>query len=310
MLAGLSSALHAAQLALLNAPFVAGGWARAIEAVAVATRSSAAQLLGLGGPLLLPLNVRFGRFGEFTRYLEDPMLHGACNWRVGSAGEPLSIQFEPDYRRYRLTADTADYDDAVSDMDIPFGCQSALLLDSGNLLGLALLRSRRDGPCDDGVLADFAVLRRQAARAVRMQLALDGEAAEVLLGDLSHHRGAVILLDRHGNLCALSEAAEALFEEDGPLRLIGLSVSCRAPAEQRGLQSALARLMGGDETNGPALHQTTVGRRADGLPGWQLVAIRLPGRVDGLGFDPHLALTLRAISPSRGRNQPRENRDE
>jgi len=289
--------LHDAELTLLNAPFEANGWQMAVQAIADATRSSAAHLLGTGGPLLLPLNVFAGDVPGIEKYLGDPRFHGASNWRVGSVTAPMAIQHEDHYADYRQLHDTTDYDDVASDLDIMFGCQSAVLLDRQNLLGLALLRSRRNGPCTVETLGRFSRLRHQLARSVRMQLALDGEAAESMLGHFGPSQCATLLLDRHANLCALSAMAEQLFEEGGPLQLSGLAVELRNRAENRSLHQALGRLLASDGHRGPVLHEARVGRGDSNLaPQWRLFAVRLPHRPQGLGFDPHLAVTLKRLS--------------
>lgn len=280
------------ELAILNAPFEDQGWERAVNAIVEATGSAAGHLLGIGGPLLIPLNVFSGDVPGIKRYLGDPRFHGATNWRVGSVTVPLAIQHEPHYAAYRLSHDTSDYDDAASDLDIMFGCQSALLLDSHNMLGLALLRGRRQGPCTPETLEAFSLLRRQLARAVRMQMALDGEAAEMMVGDEAALHGATLLLDRHGNLCALSSAAEHLFDAGGPLRLSGLNVRLNDRAGDGGFQRALGRLLASDGYRGPVIHEMPLWLCEAGQQ-WRLFVVRLPNRDNGLGFAPHLAITLK-----------------
>lgn len=247
--------LRETELAILNAPFEDRGWERAVDSIARVTGSSGAHLLGMGGPLLMPLNVVVGNYAGYEAYFANPELHGRCNWRVGSTTVPMAIQHEADYAAYRRTYDTSDYDDGVSDLDIPFGCQSALLIDCNSMLGLAILRSLRDGPCGADTLRDFAMLRYQLARAVRVQMAMDGEAAEVMVGDMGGLSSATILLDRHGSLCALTETAEQLLDATGPLRLDGLAVRLRCADEDRHFQQALARLLKSDGHRDAMVHQ-------------------------------------------------------
>lgn len=292
-----ASLLRQTELAILNASFAERGWEKAVTAIAEATDSAGAHLLGIGGPMLMPLNLFSGDVPGIDRYLGDPHFHGAINWRVGSVTVPMAIQHEGDYAAYRRHHDTSDYDDVASDLDIQFGCQSALLLDEQTMVGIALLRGRRDGPCTAGTLERFKLLRLQLARSVRMQIALDGEASELMLGDMEHVHGATMLLDRHGNLCALTAAAEDLFGDQGPLLMAGLSIRLRDPLEDKHFQHALARLLHSDGYRDALIHQCRVGGRANGNgggKGWRLFAVRLPHRAHCLGFDPHLAVTLKA----------------
>ena len=286
-------ALRRAELHILNAPFEERGWEIAVAAVAEATGSHAAQLLGLGGPMFLPLNVFVGAPAAHRQHIENVDLHGPCNWRVGSTTTPMAIQHEADYARYRAAHDTADYDDAASDMDIQYGCQSALLLDSRNLLGLALLRGRRDGPTTSEAMSAFASLRHHMARAVRMQIALDGEASELMVGRLESLNGATLLLDRHGCIAALTPAAEALIGDSGPLRLAGVTVELPQRTENSQLESLMARLLRA-ESVGEVAHMRVGCSAAHPRGQWRLFLSRLPDRRDhGLGFEPHLALTLK-----------------
>jgi hypothetical protein len=233
--------------------------------------------------LLFPLNTYAGDLGGIERYAGDTHFHGAVNWRVGTTTVPMAIQHEADYRAYRALHDTADYDDVASDLDIEFGCQSALLLDRHNLLGIALLRGRRDGPCGAETLSNFAFLRTQLARAIRLQLALDGEAAELMLGDMAALHSATILLDRHGAVAALSPAAEPLFDDSGPFRLDAMAPQLRAPAADARFQLALGRVF---RYGADTVETVEAG-------GWTIAIVALPARAHGLGFDPYVAITAR-----------------
>jgi hypothetical protein len=246
----------------------------------------------MGGPLVLPLNIVSGLDEKIGQYLGNVHLHGPVNWRVGSTTVPMAIQHDLHYAAYRAANDTADYDDAASDLDMQFGCQAVVLGDESMFLGIAMMRGRREGPCTPETLADFSVLLRPLQRAVRMQLALDGEAGELMLGDMAGLHGATILLDRLGSLIAMTPAAESAFEEDGPLTLAGLAVRVRDPGLDRQFQRALARLLKCDDALSAPLHQMRI---SFGAGSWQLVIMRLPEREHGLGFDPHLAVTLRAL---------------
>lgn len=281
-----------ARLAILNAPFEERGWERAVSAICEATDCHGAHLLGVGGPLVLPLNIVSGLDEKIHKYLGNAHLHGRVNWRVSSATVPMAIQHDLHYAAYRNANDTADYDDAASDLDMPFGCQAVVLGDESMFLGIAMMRGRREGRCTAETLASFAAVLRPLQRAVRMQLALDGEAAELMLGDMDALHGATILLDRLGSLAAMTRAAEPAFEDDGPLTLAGLAVRLRDPAQDGRFQRSLARLLQCTDPLSAPLHQMCV---SFGARSWQLVIMRLPDREHGLGFDPHLAVTLRAL---------------
>jgi len=298
--------LNQAKQAVLNAPFERDGWGQAIELVARACGAPAANLVGFGGPAAFSVNLFSGPdSARAERYFARPALWGQCNWRVNSAGRPLSIQHDAHYAIYRKLAKTSDYDDAVSDLDMQFGCQSALISDSRTFLGLALLRGRREGPCDADSLARFSELIRHVHRAVRVQIALAGEAAELMMGDLGAMTSAMVLVDRYGCVCALTPAAEPLADEDGPFRLCGLTFQLRDPEENRRIQAAMTRLLTKEDVAGSGVFQMRAGRtHADPTAPWGVSLVRLPRREHGLGFDPHFALTFRRLRLRPPTEQP------
>ena len=290
-----------AELALINAPFEEGGWQTGMERAAWACGGSTGNLVGIGGPMLLPFNLFTGKQADRARaHFDNPALWGACNWRVGAAGGPMTIQHDGHYRAYRHQhgpALTADYDDAVSDLDMQYGCQAVLMADQEHFLGLAIMRGRMEGRCDGSTLFAFDRIIRHAQRAVRVHLALDGEAGELLVGEWSDRASPMLVLDRFGGLCAMTAAAEGLLDDNGPLILRGISIAARNRREDRHFQAALARLLSvGDAAIGPHLHQMAVGRCSARPHGrWRLSVMRLPRRPHGLGFDPHLLISAKPI---------------
>lgn len=288
--------LRDAELAFLNAPFHKDGWLRATRSLTTVTATAKIQLIGIGGPLCEPFNVvsemphdPYGHFGNMA-------LHGEVNWRVGTAARAGTIQHEADYAAYRALHRTDDYDDACSDLDGLFGCQMALLTDATCLVGLALMRSRREGPCDAFAIENFTRVARQAQRSVRVQLALGQETAELMLEGTASRREATLLLDGFTQIAALTEAAEALFDHPHGLRLDGLAPRLANRAEQQALEQAFTRLLASDMISGPVLHQTIVGRCADRPKGrWRLHVARLPTLPHALTFEPQLALTFQPL---------------
>lgn len=257
--------------------------------------------------MLLPFNLFTGKDADRARaHFENPGLWGACNWRVGAAGEPMTIQHEGHYRAYRRRHGpvlTADYDDIVSDLDMQFGCQAVLIADQEHFLGMAIMRGRMEGRCDASALFSFERIMRHAQRAVRVHLALDGEAGELLAGNWSDPALPMLVLDRFGGLCAMTPAGEELLDEHGPLSLRGISIAARDRREDRHFQAALARLLRvGQGDVGPHLHQMIAGRSDRHANGrWRLSIMRLPRLPHGLGFDPHLIVCAK---PLRRRYKP------
>jgi hypothetical protein len=207
---------------------------------AITGSTSKVQLIGIGGPRIEPFNILSEMPHDPHGHMNNRALHGAGNWRVHSTTGVGTLQHEAHYATYRALHPTADYDDACSDLDLLFGCQVPLLLDSSGLVGLALMRSRRDGPCDAQTLGTFQRLARQAHKAVRVQLALGQEAGELMLEGKSCQSEATLLLDWFGQIVAMTETAERLFDDPCGFRLCGLVPKLANPHEQRELEGAFS----------------------------------------------------------------------
>ncbi len=245
------------------------------------------------------MNLFTGRNSDSAgRYFSQDHLWGESNWRIMTAGRPMTVQHDAHYEAYRHAANTVDYDDAVSDLDMQFGCQSALISDSRTFLGLALFRGRKEGACDAPALDRFSRMIRHVQRSLRAELALQGEAAELMVTDPAALSSATALIDRHGCICALTPSAEALAEVDGPIRLCGLSFQLRNNDEDREIQAAMRRLLvSSDELGGCRVFEMPVGRAPSHPNGrWTIHVALLPRRDHGLGFDPHLAATFRPLA--------------
>lgn len=286
-----------AEVAFLNAPFGDDGWGEALRLLAHATDSAISQLCGGGTGPALTFNVFSEERHDPYGHLVNPRLYGPENWRINcTPGGEGSVQFERHYAAYRSGNPTSFYDDAVSDLDLPFGCQSPLMLGAGGLVGLALLRSSRDGPCPPDVIATFTRIAHQAQRAARVQLALGQERGEAMLTGLAQSSEMTMLLDRQGRLVAMTEAAESLFDCPIGLRLEGLNLRLTERREDQSFQAALGRLLASDGIDGPLVHEAVAGRSQHRPAGhWRLFLTRLPARGDLLGMEAQLALTLRPL---------------
>jgi hypothetical protein len=291
------SHLQEAEHSLLNAPFEAEGWRHAVRSIGEATGSEHVQLVGVGGPLQIAFNVMSAMPVDPHGHMRNMSLIGPDNWRIAVTDQAMAIRHDDHYRAVWQGRRSTDYDDAMSDLDFQYGCHAALLLEPNSFTRLGLLRTRREGACTPEVLHRFSCLSQQAERAIRVQLALGEEAAQLMLGGLDGLNEATFILDRTGQLCALTDAAEALLGEVGGVVIEGHSLHLANAAEDAAFGAAMARLLSGDALTGAVLHQTRIGRSKDHPAGrWQLIAARLPDLAHGFGFEPAVAVTLRPYS--------------
>lgn len=285
-----------AELALLNAPFEEDGWRRAILQVTEAAGFDTANMVALGGPLFLPLNFFVGFEAErAAATFQDPSLWGECNWRINTVTRPMAIQHDADYAAYRARIATGNYDDVMLDLDMESGCQCAVLMDDNAFLGLALSRRRNRGPLDSAALENFRHLRICLQRAVRMQLALDGQNARELLENGWFGDSPTLLLDGHGRVCALNEDAHNLLSANSPIRLDNAFLRLKCRVQDEHLHRALTQILRpAAEPDGPAVYRSQVRGTVPGEDsGLAISIVRLPQREHGLAFDARAAVTVK-----------------
>jgi DNA-binding CsgD family transcriptional regulator len=279
--------------AFLAAPFEEDGWNAALRLFARRTRSSHAQLLGLGDEATLfnfmpDIDAAYQReFQEIEGWRPE------VNWRVAASGRPLEIVSEVHYDIAREHSGTDDYEDHIRRWGGVHGCQTVLVEGEGLLVGLAALHSEREGRTASRDRNMFATGATYALAAVRMQQAMAQRGAAMTVGAFDAIGVAAFLIDRHGAVAALSAAAEAIVGDraDGALRLRrGRLGAARRDADTL-LQGALVRAL-----NGEAMQQHWIGSPRDGGPGMLCELFRLPRREWDFGFDPRVLVVVRSAA--------------
>lgn len=284
--------------AFLAAPFEEDGWSKALRLFARRTRSSRAQLLGLGDEATL-FNVMPDIDPAYQReFLEIEGWRPEVNWRVAASGRPLEILSEAHYDIARQHSGSDEYEEHVRRWDGVHGCQTTLVEGEGLLVGLAALRSERDGRTEKRDRKLFAAGATHALAAVRMQRAMAQRGAQMTVAAFDAIGVAAFLIDRHGAVAALSAAAEAIVgdREGGALRLRrGRPGATRRDADAR-FQAALGRALGGASADG-AMQQCWIGPPRDGATGSGRGVLceffRLPYRDWDFGFEPRVLIVAR-----------------
>lgn len=195
------------------------GWNTALEVLAESTGSNRAQLVGFGGTQALQFNwiTNVGQ-REWALFTQMEGHSPTLNFRV--AADRMArreIVFEADYDTARSHLIDTDYLDFCEQADMPFGCQTMLVQGEGGAVGMALLRSKRDGRTDETVRDIFRDASRIARTAVRMQVALEQQGALLIEGALEAMSAACLLFDRGLRVRSMTPAAEARLSELGCL---------------------------------------------------------------------------------------------
>jgi DNA-binding CsgD family transcriptional regulator len=236
----IGSTIEAFQSAALGA----GQWLTAIESLATLTGARYGQLIGLGSDAAVPFNWMSGGPPEITdEFLAanggDIRINSRV--RIGGRAAPLTVL---DERAFTTDADcqrNPEYGEWVRRHDVSFICLSPLVHQDETLIGLAVIRTARQGLIDDQARQAYATVAPHARAAVRMQMAIESRGLQLFGGLLEAMPGAAFICDAAGRLRTMSTRAEALAAEDGLLRLRHGRLTPRADIDPRPRRTALAR---------------------------------------------------------------------
>ena len=274
-----------------------------MKALAGHTRSARGELVIFGDDNSVPFNWITDLSEEAHReFIEMDGGNPEVNIRIAAAKGPFEISYEVDYDEAgaRLRSDV--YEDYSRRHDLMHGCQTVLSQDRRSLIGLAVMRTMRDGRTTEDDREAFASLAPYVLNAVKMQQSVKHQAALMIAGAFDAMNRPAFVLDSTRTVRAQSEAATVLMRED---RRIGVSqgrLSALALDDDRRLQAAIYR---------------AIEARGAGLPGGSQVALRgengpldtlvaevfpLPRQEWAFGHEPCILVTVKSLSqPDRGR---------
>lgn len=283
-------------------------WSAALKALAAATGSRSGQLIGIGTAAAVPFNlitdVDPDAVAEF-----DAMGGGdpALNPRVaaGVSAPVLKVLTEDDY----LTAEDYRRNPLLQHLaqkwEVAYSCLTTLERQQGLVVGLSVLRTRREGPMGSAQARLFASLAPHARAAVRLQIALEGQGAALLAGALDAVALAACVCDTQGQVRALTAQAEELLRRSSGLSLSRGRLRAQDAAATRQLETAIARAAAGQRAPGPPLAQTLV-LPGPGLP-LVVEVIALPRAPQhAFGFGPRVLVLARdPAGPAAEREEER-----
>lgn len=225
-----------------GAAFDRAQWLPALQRLADLTGSQRAQLIGIGGPAAIPFNLVTDLPERALReFVEIEGGSPAVNPRVfaSSVASVMEVVSEAHYATAIPHLATDVYLDFMHDHDIPFGCQASLIDEPHGLIGLALLRGRRDGESTPTQRALFAEAARHARGAVRVGMAMEANAVRYLGGVLESSGSAAFLCELDGRVRSMTGAAERLVAR-GRLQILAGRLTARHAGEAAALAAAMA----------------------------------------------------------------------
>lgn len=285
----IADAFHAAALG-------AGSWLDALAQLAKATGSRAGELIGLGSEHAVPFNWVTDLGPDWVEeFLAIDGGNPAVNpfVRAGVRARPLEVLASSDFvtpeerRRGYFLADFARRHDTS------YICLSPLIKEHESVIGLAVIRSASEGEINAQQRAVFASLVPHVRTAVRTQMALEHQGAQLIAGALEALSLTAFVCDRAGAVKAMTPTAEALVSEGAALRLKNGQLRAANPADTRrltdGIDAAIGAIIRPDTPRGNAI----VVRGTTGEP-LTLTVVPLPRTEHAFGFNPRVLVVARA----------------
>lgn len=292
-----------------QAPLDPGRWNDALAGLASLTGSSRAELIGLS---------RENGFAAFDWISGDPDGLGDQATAIGAYDGNVNFRIAASFRATEMAVVDERHYDAVrprlaSDLyiefsertDIPFGCQTSLLVDPDHFVGLAILKSRADGRSSDDQRAAFAAVAPRVRAAVKLQMAMEAQGRQMVIGAFDAVSARALLIDRHGRVQAVTPAADRLLSGTRRLSIAGGRIDTPVPLETRRIAQALHAAVTG------ARREATIPLPplADGQHALRLEIRALPEQDWTMGLAPSAIMILRDGGADMGHHQARLRSD-
>ena len=244
-----------------NAAVDQGRWYSALAGLAAATGSRTGELITVGTDAAVPINIMTNM---------DPAIHEAAavarigdpninpRIRVGLRTRVLQVMAECDFLTPEEHAKHPHYDEFARPWDIPYICLATLERRDDLLIGLAVLRSEREGHIESGQREIFATLAPHVRAAVRMQIALDGNGTTLLTGAFDTLAIPAFVCGRTGDVQACTEAAEEIARGARGLTLRNHRLRAARDEEDKALQDAIMNAARGRTRHGAPALETVV----------------------------------------------------
>lgn len=280
----------------------AGSWYDALNALAEVTGSRSSQLVGVGSSNAVPFNVVTGVPSEWERDFAasgggDPQRNPIIGAALATPelNVVTTAQFLPAEVRRRnefMQWQERHY-------ELRTACLTPLIKDADMHVGIAVLRTNKQGEIGARQRAVFASIAPHIRAAVRAQIAMEHQGAPLIAGAMEALSQAVFVCDARGTVKAMSPAAEALVL-GGDLRLKNGVLGSSVAVESRALREAIAVAVRGVLRPGaPAASSVLVTRGMD-VP-LMVEVVPLPRRDFSFGFEPRALVVARGTKPAPAR---------
>lgn len=272
-------------------------WYGALAAFAQATGSRHGQLVCMGEDATMPLNL----LTDVDPALPEAFIAaGGTNPKVnprrraGIARPPLTIIAESDFITPDECKRDAHYREFAVPWDVPYICLTTLERRPGLLVGLAAVRTRRQGHIDDQGRRAFASIAPHVRSAVRTSLAL-ADHGEALLSDaLASVSAPAFICDQTGLVRRVTPAAEALISSTyRGLQLKQGRLTAQSSSEANALADAIRLSAAERRVGAPPEHVVILHGGDDSAAPLVLDVVALPNRRMPFAFDARVLVLVR-----------------
>jgi DNA-binding NarL/FixJ family response regulator len=286
----IADAFHAAALD-------SSGWYPALDALAQATGSRGGELICLGKQASLPLHIMTNVDPAIDQaFLECGGGHPDINPRVGAGmrAPVLKVLAESDFITPDEHARHPHYQEFARPWDIPFICLATLDRTDDLLVGLAVVRSQKQGHITPEQRAVFASIAPHVRAAARTQMALEHNSSALLAGAMEALSIAAFICDASGRVRAMSPQAEQLVSAQRGLNLRLGRLTVDHSEESQVLQTAIEAAAAPGAKAANFIHRTVTlrGKQNEDAP-MVLDVFALPRREYDLNFSPRVLVVAR-----------------
>lgn len=282
-----------------------GSWLEALAGLAAATGSHSGQLISFGSSA----SAQFNWITEVDPdWLEGLVAAGGTDpsrnprLAAGLRAPVLRLLTDVDVISPEERRRNPIYADFLDNHDLPFICATTLIRTGQQAVGLAVLRSNGQREIEPDQRRIFASIAPHIRTAVRTQMALEGQAAQVLAGAFESLTLPVFICDGNGSVRVMTKGAEELVSTGDGLTLNQQRLNAVRAEETASLAAAIQRATHGLQRPGePPLTTLLIHRKAGAF--LVLDVIPLPRRPYSFGFEPRALVVARS-----GRPDPRRSR--
>lgn len=274
-------------------------WYGALDQLAKATGSENGQLIGIGPNWNLSLNILTNMDPAFSKEFEeiggaDPRINPRV--KAGLEAPLLEARAESDFITPDEYARNLHYQEFACPRNVPYICLATLDRTRDSLIGLAVVRTHRQGHISPSEKQVFASIAPHVRAAVRTHLALQGNADALLAGTLEALSIAAFVCDGTGVVRKLTPTAERLVSSKRGLQLKQGRLTTSTPFDAKALSDALSAAMLDRGKVGAPFARTVVVRKSEqDFDPLVLDVIGLASRQFELAFTPRVLIVVRGV---------------